>query len=743
MARGEAPGPVGAPAGPHTGGSDSVKLAGSERGPRRRRGGGRMGFGRRRAVPVADAPVADSVEQALARDRAAMLYSYGRAGVAITVVASCGLVAMLAPYGSARGMSLWLAGMIGVQLVRAGDLWLSHRERGRDFDGLARIRRFSVGTAASALFWGAFPLLFFAHVPAAGRMAVAVTVAAMSGSSTTVLAPCLPLARFYCTTLLVPAAAMLIALGGREESLLGVLGLADCVVLLVSARTAHLSGVGALRLSRENERLVARAETQQRETEAAYRELSVAQTALAESHHWLETRVAERTAELAQEVRARERYADALARLASTDPLTGLMNRTTFTSRLARMLAEAERAALQVAVLFLDLDNFKQINDVRGHETGDRVLQAAARVLSAQLPPSAEVARWGGDEFLIAVNEGSGEGAGEIARRLRAALAEPLEIGADSMRMEATIGVALFPKDARTQDELIRAADVAMYEAKREGKGRAKLFDPALARAMAERYALEQGLRQAMAREELSLAFQPIVAARDGRCSAFEALLRWRHPRRGMISPVHFIPIAEQTGQIEEISRWVLQEACREAAGWPDPAVAVTVNISVAHVLAGALIADVEAALARSGLAASRLQLEITESMFLGDHVRAAPVFEALRARGIRILLDDFGTGYSSLAYLGQLPIDVIKIDRSFVVSASRDGYATIEAILSIARALGMEVTAEGVATAEQRDRLRSLGVQRFQGYFFSEPMPAVEVAAWLDRTGSPAVAAA
>ncbi len=678
--------------------------------------------------------LSESVETCVTRDRATMLYAHARAGIFASALVSTLLVLTVAPSGGRHRFMLWLAAMQVVQAVRLLDLLLWHRRPRRTFNGPRRIVRFSVGAMASAAVWAAFPVLFFHLLPQGARMAALVTFSAMASGSATVLAPSLTLAISYAVTLIVPASLVMLTSPGQEDMLLGTLSILYCVVLVVSSRIAHQSSVGALRLGRENERLVLHTDMQRRQTEATNQELGTAKQALAESNQLLETRVQQRTAELANEVLMREQYAEALARLASTDPLTGLCNRTTFTERLARLLAVAEQAKVQVAVLFLDLDNFKQINDVRGHATGDQVLQAVAGVLGKEVTTGAEIARWGGDEFLVAVHVADCEAAADIAQHLRDALAEPLEIGIDTVRVEATIGVALFPKDATTQDELIRAADVAMYEAKREGKGRVKLFDPALASDMAERFALEQGLRHALARQELSLAFQPIVAARTGRTYAFEALLRWRHPDRGMVSPMDFIPIAEQTGQIHEISCWVLREACTQAAGWPDATIAVTVNISVAHVLTGTLIADVEAALAASGLAPYRLQLEITESMFLGDHVRAAPVFEALRARGIRILLDDFGTGYSSLAYLGRLPVDVIKIDRSFVINAERDGYATIEAILSLARALGMEVTAEGVETKVQRDTLRKRGVTRFQGYLFSRPIPAAEVEAWLRR---------
>ena len=520
--------------------------------------------------------------------------------------------------------------------------------------------------------------------------------------------------------------------------MLGVLGLSMAVVMLISARVTHRAIVNALRVSRVNHALTAASDRQTQEVLAVNVRLTAAQAALNDANHSLERRIVARTADLEREIGERKRYAEALACLASTDPLTGLCNRTNFVERLARMLAEAEACGRACAVLFLDLDNFKQINDVRGHATGDQVLLAVSRLLSERAGGVADLARWGGDEFIVAMTLPAGSDAAlELGHDLRRVLATPLHAGLDLVRIDVTIGIALFPQHARTQDELIRAADVAMYQAKKGGGGRVVLFDQVLASRMTEQHTLEQALREAVERGQLSLAFQPIVSARTGRCEALEALARWHHPSLGVIGPGVFIPVAEQSGQIQAIGRWVLRQACHAAAAWPGrpggKAAAVTVNVSVAQVLSGTLLADVDAALAESGLPADRLQLEITESMFVGDHVRVTPVFEALRKRGMRILLDDFGTGFSSLAYLGKLPIDVIKIDQSFVKAAERDGFAVINAILSIARALSLEVTAEGVETVMQRTVLASIGVERLQGYLISRPIPAAEVAAWID----------
>ena len=681
--------------------------------------------------PAAPAPSADAL---VARDRATMLYEHGTGNLVVTVVASSFLVLMVASPQSRPRLLEWLGVVALVFAARALDVWVLHPiRRAGAFDGRREIALFAAGAMAAALVWGVFPLVFFPVISDTGRTAAAVVLAALAGGSATVLGPSFALAVAFCAVLLLPTGIVFLLLPGRDSHFLGILALAMLAALIVAARVANRTVVDALRLSRVNEALVAQTERQRCETEAANRQLAGAQVALSEANNLLEHRIEARTADLAREVAERQRYAEALAQLAAMDPLTGLCNRTTFAQRLACMLAEAEQCGTSLAVLFLDLDNFKQVNDVRGHATGDRVLQAAAELLSERAGVGVELARWGGDEFVMAMPAGHDPTAAiGLAEDLRRALEAPLNAGLENVRIDVTVGISVFPGDGRTQDELIRAADVAMYEAKKEGKGRTKLFDPALARNVAERHLMEQALRDAIGNGELSLVYQPIVSTRSGRCEAFEALLRWNHPQLGPISPVHFIPIAEQSGQIGAIGRWVLAEACLAAAAWPAAAPSVTVNVSVSQVLSGTLLDDIDAALARSGLPPTRLHIEITESMFVGDHLRVTPVFEELRRRGMRILLDDFGTGFSSLAYLGKLPLDVIKIDQSFVRVAERDGYAIIRAILSIARALSLGVTAEGVETTAQRAMLSSLGVERLQGFLLGRPMPRSAVAGWL-----------
>ncbi len=674
------------------------------------------------------------------REQADMLYAHGLRGLAMNLLASVLLVLMVASPACTGKLMLWLIAACIVSAVRATDIlvWRPARQTaGADWNGRAEIICFAAGSLAAAGLWAIFPPVFFSHLGTLERTASAVVMAAMAGGSPSVLAPCLPLSVIYCAAQVIPTSLLFFGFPGRENIFLGLLGLASFPAIVLSACTSHRAMMHTVRLSIANRLLVRETERQRQQTEAANRELTAAQVELNEINVSLEKRILERTADLAREVSDRERYAEALARLACTDPLTELSNRAAFVTQLSAMLKQAEASRSTVALLFIDLDKFKQVNDVRGHETGDHVLKAAARLLSRYAGDRALVARWGGDEFVVALADTGGpEPAMALARRIRRAFATPIKAGLDMLRVDATIGIALYPEQAVAQDELIRAADVAMYEGKKEGGGRIKLFDPAIARDVADRHMLEQALRDAIDNGDFSLAFQPIVSARDMRCEALEALIRWCHPVQGMISPSLFIPVAEQSGQIGAIGRWVLCEACRAAAAWPGDAPPVTVNVSVEQVLSGTLVADVQAALDASGLPVQRLQLEITESLFVTDQSRVTAVIEALRTLGVRILMDDFGAGYSSLACLSSLPLDVIKIDKGFVQAEGAGGDAFIQAILLIARSMQLRVIAEGIETESQRRRLTSLGVDLLQGYLFARPMAGTEASEWLMTSG-------
>ncbi len=444
----------------------------------------------------------------------------------------------------------------------------------------------------------------------------------------------------------------------------------------------------------------------------------------------------------------RKRAEEQLVHDARHDALTGLPNRTRFRERLARAAADpGGRASL--AVLYVDLDDFKGVNDALGHAAGDVLLiEVASRLLRATRG-SDTVARLGGDEFAILLRGVHDAGEAVVAaERVASTLAAPVCVQGAELRPVASIGIALgsdaaaaggaSPEDANANlaaEDLLRFADVAMYAAKHGGKGRHELFVPAMHHRAQERRALENDLRGAAERGELVLHYQPLVDLDTGHVVGAEALVRWQHPVRGMIPPIEFIPVAEQTGLVVSIGRWVLEEACREAARWQSAAggrrPSVSVNLAALQIHHASIVAEVRDALAAAGLPAGALTLEITETAMLADTDAAVARLTELKTLGVTLAVDDFGTGYSSLSYLQRFPVDVLKIDKSFVDGVATDGHDPVltRAIVALGAALGLRVVAEGVERAAQADVLRALGCGYGQGYHFARPLPAAAFA--------------
>jgi diguanylate cyclase (GGDEF)-like protein len=426
-----------------------------------------------------------------------------------------------------------------------------------------------------------------------------------------------------------------------------------------------------------------------------------------------------------------------ITHLAFNDVLTGLPNRALFHEHLDHVLRQADRRGGAVALLCLDLDDFKSVNDTLGHPMGDELLRRISARLSDQLG-DAFVARLGGDEFVIVHPLGEGEGADALARLTLEAIEAPIRIGDHDIQPGASIGIALSPADGIDSETLLRNADLALYRAKEAGRHSFCFFEQSMNERAQARRSIETDLRHALANGEFKLFFQPLFDLTKNRIGAFEALLRWQHPVRGLVSPVEFIPIAEETGLIVPIGAWVLQEACRQAATWPDH-IRVAVNVSTVQILRPGLGATIVQALQGGALPADRLEVEITESIFLDSSEDTLRLLHSLRSLGIRIALDDFGTGYSSLSYLQSFPFDKIKIDRSFIANLlTRPGaVAIVRAITDLASALGMETTAEGVEETSQLSELRAHGCSSVQGYLFSRPIAAADVAELLRREGA------
>src|SRR4051812_4067990 len=423
------------------------------------------------------------------------------------------------------------------------------------------------------------------------------------------------------------------------------------------------------------------------------------------------------------------------------DSLTGLPNRSLFLDRMRHALARAEREAEPVAVLFCDLDAFKTVNDSLGHRTGDRLLVLVAERLAERLRPGDTIARLGGDEFAVLLEELHEPGdAARAAQRLLDALEPPFELREREFYVSASIGIAAGNEDAET---LLRDADLAMYRAKSRGKGRYAVYEPSMHTAIVDRLELEFDLKRAIEHEELVVVYQPIFSLVSGAVTGVEALVRWRHPSRGIVMPESFIPLAEESGLIGELGRWVLRTACHQGALWRakypgHPGLAIGVNISGAQLREPGLVQEVSDALAESQLEATGLTLEITETALMESFDDAIEEIDALKALGVDLAIDDFGTGYSSLRYLRRLPLDVMKIEKSFVDGIGRpdEEPALLRAIVDLANIFGLRVVAEGIERPEQRARLLELGCELGQGHLLAEPLDAAAADALLFRVG-------
>ena len=424
-----------------------------------------------------------------------------------------------------------------------------------------------------------------------------------------------------------------------------------------------------------------------------------------------------------------------ITHLAFHDPLTGLPNRAFFHQSLEERLTRIGHLGEDVAVLCLDLDGFKVVNDTLGHPVGDALLCCVGNLLVG-LTPDGLVSRQGGDEFAIVLTCGKdSDRPRALAQAIVDALADPLEAGGQIIPIGASLGIAIGPGDGEEADDLLKKADLALYRAKHDGRGAFHFFEAALDQAARERRQLELDLRLALSSGEFVLNYQPIYDLKNERISEFEALLRWNHPTRGLVGPDKFIPVAEQSGLILSIGEWVLQQACHEAVNWPDD-VRIAVNVSTLQFRHPGFTSTVLLALSRSGLDPTRLEIEITESVFLEGNDAVLGVLNQLRSLGIRIALDDFGTGYSSLSYLRSFPFDKIKIDKSFVDSITSDtsAMAIVRAIVVLANSLEMETTAEGVEDSYQLAELRGQGCTSVQGYYFSRPIDNLAALALVGR---------
>ena len=438
------------------------------------------------------------------------------------------------------------------------------------------------------------------------------------------------------------------------------------------------------------------------------------------------------------DVTTARQMASQMAYASQHDLITNLPNRLLLMDRIAQAISLAHRQRKSIAVLFLDLDRFKYINDSLGHAIGDKVLQSVSRRLLASVRGSDTVSRQGGDEFVILLSEiAYPEAAAVSAQKILTLINQPQTIDGYDLHINASIGISIYPEDGIDAETLIKNADMAMYNAKEDGRNNFKFFGPEMTRRSVERQSIEAHLRRALEREEFLLYYQPKVNILTGEISGVEALIRWQHPTRGLMLPAQFVPVAEDCGLIVEMGRWVLREACRQASAWQDlglPFKRISVNISPTEFHDRGFLKGVQTILKETGLEPHLLEFELTETVLMENADFSTSILQALKAMNVQLAVDDFGTGYSSFSYLRQFPIDVLKIDQSFVkqIAPNSKDSTIVSAIIGMGRSLGHLVLAEGVETLEQRDYLLAQRCEEGQGYYFSRPLAAAAFASLL-----------
>jgi diguanylate cyclase len=624
----------------------------------------------------------------------------GLSTIAVNAAAVAGFHVLLGDRAP-HWMPWWTTAALVIAALRlVAHLWIARVMRVEGAPALARWRMvYAGGLIGSALCWVVLSIGAYGGLSLRDQMALLLVLSALAGGASGVLAPLRGIGAIYIAMLLSGGIAALLFVTPAQP-VMAALGAAFLVVMILAHARNHRILVEGLRLAGENADLVER---------------------LASQNHWLEARIAERT--------------QALHDMAHRDALTGLVNRRRLSALEGELLVEGQ------AVLFVDLDQFKEINDTRGHAIGDVVLQEVARRLRVALGPDALIARWGGDEFVcvLAEPEARPEHALRSAEAVLIGVSAPLTLdgGADVLPLGASIGVACASEHGASLSLLVASADLAAMQAKRQGRGRALVYAPEMSASWRRRRHLEQALSKASTDGSLALHFQPIVDG-HGQALQLEALLRWQAADIGPVSPIEFIPIAEETGSILAIGDWVLQSACEDARRWQatHPGLAVAVNVSMPQLRAEGFASTVASTLRRTGLPPSLLVLEVTESAFV--ETKNERVLETLRAvarMGVRIEVDDFGTGYSSLSRLHLYPLSAIKVDRQFVNTLDDSARAIIAAVRLIADRFGLKVIAEGIEEASQAEALVALGADALQGYWVGRPRPVAEVLAGLDAS--------
>ena len=671
----------------------------------------------------------------------AVVASYTALGLAERITRSSGRDGMLwlAGGSSAMGIGIWSMHFIGMLAFRLPiqvvyDFWITAGSL------LAAVLVSAVALRVAAVPGGMAPMRM---VASAALMATGISLMHYSGMAAIAIAPGI---RFdpalFAASVAVAFVASLAALWimaalvrGRADSRMPV-RIAAALVMGAAISGMHFTGMAAAHFAPDSVCIVEAGSVDQ-----FWLAITIAIGTLALLGSMVQSHLDSRTALLDASLRAANQE---LIHLATHDALTGLPNRTLLGDRIERVLADADRSGGCFAILFIDLDRFKVVNDSAGHHVGDTLLRAMAHRIHGCLRRNDTLARLGGDEFVVLLKDlDRPESAADMARKILAALKPAFRIEPHELHMSATVGISVYPGDGTTVEALLTNADAAMYHAKQSGRNGYKFFAPAMNAFAHERLELESGLRHALQEGQFELHYQPKVDIDSNEVVSLEALVRWRHPTRGMVGPNAFIPIAEESGLIGPLGEWVLRTACAQNRAWQDAGLKpmrVAVNVSAKQFRHGKLLELVRGVLDETRLEARYLEIELTESTVMSNAEESVGILESLSAMGVHIAIDDFGTGYSSLAYLKRLPLDVLKVDRSFVtdLARSQDDVSIVQAVISMAHSLRLKVIAEGVESGEQLDRLKALGCDQFQGFYYSTPVDAEAAAAFMPLVSDP-----
>jgi len=580
--------------------------------------------------------------------------------------------------------------------------------------------RFSAGALVTAVLWSSYVVIVAGHAEIIELSYTIIIIAAMAGGAATVLAPSKVTSVCYSSILLFPFSIVLLLSEQEYQRSLGFLGAAFGFVMISTAIRAANFTKNAVHLKNHNYKLMEGMKAEKQEVTRINGMLSNAVEEINQINDSLEKKVVRRTKRIHQ--------------LSNLDPLTQLYNRNAFIYALRELLVQSKATNLPLAVLFIDLDGFKQINDALGHTVGDLVLKTITSRLYA-LKSNGNIGRWGGDEFVLALPGCDEQSAAKYSNKVMACISSTIETKSLKLNVGASIGIALSPEHSDVEHQLIRYADIAMYQQKKRRDKSACVFSSDLLVSLQEKESLREGLQQAIKNNELFLTYQPIVDSQSKSINSCEVLLRWSFNQQ-LVPPTIFIEIAEQSGSIIEIGHWVLKRACLDAANWTNADdCKISINVSVVQLMDSSFIGYLDEALKESQLQPERLILEITESTIAENRDHIKTLLERIKSRHVNLSIDDFGTGYSSMYQLQTLPFDIIKIDRSFVTRLDKKGAAIVKAILMLAKELGCITVAEGVETESQELALRNLGVDYMQGFLFAKPMRELALLDFIDAS--------